>query len=165
MLRLCVSAGHEPTLHTLFPTLPRDKFRARFPRAHTKNPARTITVSFLRTRTLSDAGALDRRLYSSPHSLRKTGTVKPARNSFHGCKLLSVVRRPLDIQARLAYQRSLVNTYFFLGLRRPRSRNSADRPSRCASVNTRSCAARLQHTTFCMSSPDVHLPHASGTRW
>jgi hypothetical protein len=87
--------------------------------------------------------------------------------------------RPPDILARLAYQRSLVNTYFFPGLRRPRSRNSADRPSRSSSVTTRSGAgsdlpggrrpitgsdddtptargpplgarARLQHTTFCM---------------
>jgi hypothetical protein len=81
--------------------------------------------------------------------------------------------------ACLAYQRSLSNPYFFLGLRRPRSRNSADRPSRRASVITRSDAgsdlpggrrtmtgsdddapaargpplgtrARLQHTKFCM---------------
>ena len=165
-----------------------------------------MTVSLFRTRTLSDTGDLDRRLYTSPHSLRITpripGPVNPARNSFHGCKLLSAVRlssshctrphpctvtakhhphtRPPDIPARLAYQGSLVNTYFFLGLRRPRSRNSADHPSRRASVTTRSGAgsdhlpggrrtmtgsdddapaargpplgarARLQHTTFCM---------------
>jgi hypothetical protein len=72
-----------------------------------------------------------------------------------------------------------VNPYFFLCLRRPRSRNSTNRPSRSASVTTRRCAgsdlpggrrtmncsdfdapaargpplgarARLQHTTFCM---------------
>jgi hypothetical protein len=96
-----------------------------------------MTVSLFRTRTLSDTGALDRRLYTSPHSLRITpripGPVKPSRNSFHGGKLLSAMRlssshctrphpctvtaahhphtRPPDIQARLAYQRSLLNTY------------------------------------------------------
>jgi hypothetical protein len=181
-----------------------------------------MTVSLFCTSTLSDTGALDRRRYTSPHILRITpripgpvpsphslritplipGPVTPARNSFHGCKLLSAARlssshctrphpctvtaahhphtRPPDIPARLAYQGSLVNTYFFLGLRRPRSRNSADHPSRRASVTTRSGAgsdhlpggrrtmtgsdddapaargpplgarARLQHTTFCM---------------
>ena len=44
----------------LFPTLPHDKFRARFPRAPTENPARAMPVSLLRTRPLSDAGVLDR---------------------------------------------------------------------------------------------------------
>ena len=96
-----------------------------------------MTVSLFRTRTLSDTVALDRRLYTSPHSLRITpripGPGKPDLNRFHGCKLLSAGRlsishctrphpctvtaahhphtRPPDIQARLAYQRSLLNTY------------------------------------------------------
>jgi hypothetical protein len=117
-------------------------FRARFPRAPTdtvtvSGPARAMTASFLRTRTLSAAGALDRRLHTSPRARTDTFTgpasAKPARNSFHDCKLLSAVRlssshctrphpctvtaahhphtRPPDIPARLAYQRSLVNTY------------------------------------------------------
>ena len=85
----------------LFPTLPHDKFRARFPRAPTENPARAMPVSLLRTRPLSDAGVLDRErvlfigtqfsnlytavdtsargrggpLYTSNHSLRKNGPV------------------------------------------------------------------------------------------
>jgi hypothetical protein len=107
-----------------------------------------MTVSLFRTCTLSDTVALDRRLYTSPHSLRITprtpGPVKPARNSSHGCTLLSVVRlnsshctrphpckvtaahhphtRPPDIPARLAYQRSLLNTYRTSDLGRPRAR-------------------------------------------
>jgi len=112
-----------------------------------------MTVSLFRTRTLSDTGDLDRRLYTLPHSLRITpripGPVNPARNSFHGCKLLSAVRlssshctrphpctvtaahhphtRPPDIPARLAYQRSLVNTSCTSDLCRPRARRCAER--------------------------------------
>ena len=162
-----------------------------------------MMASFLRTRMLSAAGALDRRLHTSPRGPTDTFSgperAKPARNSFHCCKLLSAVRlrvvltvldhthvqllqNTTHIHAHRTYrhdQGSLLNTYFFLGLRRPRSRNSADRPSSLASVTTRSGAgsdlpggrrtmtgsdddapaargpplgarARLQHTTFCM---------------
>jgi hypothetical protein len=96
-----------------------------------------MTVSLFRTCTISDAGALDLPLYTSPHRLRITPRipcpVKPSRNSFHGCALLSAVRlssshctrhhpctvtashhphaRPPDILARLVYQGSLLNTY------------------------------------------------------
>ena len=96
-----------------------------------------MTVSFLRTRTLSAAGSLDRRLHTSQRAPTDTfkgqARAKPARDSFHACKLLSVVRlsssqcaqphpclvtaahhphtRPPDIPASLVYQRSLVNTY------------------------------------------------------
>jgi hypothetical protein len=120
-----------------------------------------MTVSLFRTCTLSDTVALDRRLYTSPHILRITRIpcpVKPACNSSHGCTLLSVVRlnsshctrphpctvtashhphtRPPDIPARLAYQRSLLNTYRTSDLGRPRARRR-DRP-RLALALTRS---------------------------
>jgi hypothetical protein len=130
-----------------------------------------MTVSLFRTRTLSDTGALDRRLYTSPHSLRITpripGPVKPARNSFRGCKLLSAVRlssshctrphpctvtaahlphtRPLDIPARLAYQRSLVNTYCTSDLCRPRAL-------------TRRCAERQQARRTCVWNTRASTP-------
>ena len=108
---------------------------------------RTATALLLRTRTLSDLGALDRRLYTSHHAPTDTVTrvgpdrVKLARN---GCMLPSAVRlslsrycthqphpctvltaahhihaRPPDtVPAHLAYQRPLVNTYCIFDLRR-----------------------------------------------
>ena len=103
----------------------------------------------LRTRTLSDMGALDRRLYTSHHAPTDTVSrlgpdrVKLARN---GCMLPSAVRLSLSrycthqphpctvltaahhihthppdaVQARLVYQRPLVNTYRMFDLCRPR---------------------------------------------
>jgi hypothetical protein len=123
--------------------------------------------SFLRTRTLSVAGALDRRLHTSPRAPTDTVSAperaKPARNSFHGCKLLSAARlssyhctrphpctvtaahhpntRPPDthaISARLEYQGSLVNTYSTYDLRRIPAR--APLRSRRALTLTRSSA-------------------------
>jgi hypothetical protein len=155
-LRLCWSY----TLHTLHSPRSTRSFRpclalvsSAFPSRTYGSPARTMTVSLFRTCTLSDTVALDRRLYTSPHILRIApripGPVKPARNSSHGCTLLSVVRlssshcarphpctvtaahhphtRPPDIPARLAYQRSLLNTYRTSDLGRPRG--SPTRPT------------------------------------
>jgi hypothetical protein len=47
-----------------------------------------MTVSFSRTRTHSAACTLDRRMHTSPRTLRKTGRAKTAYSSFHGCTLL-----------------------------------------------------------------------------
>jgi hypothetical protein len=150
-----------------------------------------MTVSLLRTRTLSGAGAgPDRRLYTSPHSLRKTGTVTTARNSFHSCKLLSAVRqssshctrphpctvtvahhphtRPPDIPARIAHQGSLSNTYCTSDLCRPslRARQGDQYYARShhALALTRSCAGvDLPGTRHDMSDDDtVSSPAARG---
>jgi hypothetical protein len=97
-----------------------------------------MMASFLRTRTLSAAGALDRRLHTSPRGPTDTFSgperAKPARNSFHCCKLLSAVRlrvvltvldhthvqllqNTTHIHAHRTYrhdQGSLLNTYFLV---------------------------------------------------
>jgi hypothetical protein len=54
-----------------------------------------LTAFLFRTRTLSDTGALDRRLRTSPHSLRMNGTVNTARNSFSGCTLFILLSTSL----------------------------------------------------------------------
>jgi hypothetical protein len=143
------------------------------PRPPTDDPDRTrLTALLFRTRTLSDTGALDRRLYTLPHSLRMTGTVNTARNSFHGCilhaaRLRSYYTRPHpctvtaahhihthppDIPARLAYQRPLVNTYCTSDLCRLRARddvqNASKRDGRVAGIppRPRSSSSDILHT-------------------
>jgi hypothetical protein len=120
-----------------------------------------LTTLLFRNRTLSDTDALDRQLYTSPHSLRMTGTVNTARNRFHGCTLHAarlssyctrqsqhpctvltashhIHTRPPDIQERLACQRSLVNTYCTSDLWRPRAldnvQNASKRNGRVAGI-------------------------------
>jgi hypothetical protein len=123
-----------------------------------------MTASLLRTRTLSDTDVLDRCLYTSTYRLlitpRIPGPGKPDLNRFHGCKLLSAGRlsishctrqhpctvtaahhphtRPPDIPARLAYQRSLVNTYLTSDLCRQRAldnvQNVSERDGRVAGI-------------------------------
>jgi hypothetical protein len=101
-----------------------------------------VLVLHLRTRTLSDMGSLDRRLYTSPHAptdnpdrvkLARNGCILPnaARLSFskycthqpHPCKDLTashhIHTRPPDVPARLTYQRPLGNTHCMSDLCRP----------------------------------------------
>ncbi len=108
---------------------------------------RTATALHLRTRTLSDMVALDKRLYTSHHvptdnpdhvKLARTGCMSPSsvRLSFsryctrqpHPCTVLTAAHhphtRPPDVPACLAYPKSLIATHL-----------------------TRVC---LHHTTFCM---------------
>ena len=126
-----------------------------------------MTALFLRTRTFSDMGDLDRRLYTLPHAPTDTvarvgpDPVKLARN---GCMLPSEVRlslsrycthqphpctvltaahhihtRPPDLQASLAYQRPLVNTYRMSDLCRPQRARHRQGPRRSFAI-TRSGA-------------------------
>jgi hypothetical protein len=76
-------------LHTLFPTFLAIVWIT-FP---------SCIYGHFRIRTLSDVGALDRRLHTSPRTpATRTDTVsgsaraKPARSRFHGCKLPSAAR-------------------------------------------------------------------------
>ena len=105
---------------------------------------RIATALILRTRTLSDMGALDKRLYTSPHASTDTVSrvgpdcVKLARNGCslpnaarlslprhctyhpHPCTVLTAAHhihtRPLDVRARLEYQRTLMNPYCMFDL-------------------------------------------------
>jgi hypothetical protein len=57
------------------------------PRPPTDDPDRTrLTALLFRNRKLSDTVALDRRLYTSLHSLRMTSTVNTARISIHALR-------------------------------------------------------------------------------
>ena len=105
---------------------------------------RIATALILRTRTLSDMGALDKRLYTSPHASTDTvARVGPDRVTLarNGGMLLSAVRlslsncthqlhpctvltaashthtRPPDVLARIASPQLLSNTYSSLELR------------------------------------------------
>jgi hypothetical protein len=106
---------------------------------------RIATALILRTSTLSDMGALDKRLYTSPHASTDTVSrvgpdcVKLARNGCslpnaarlslprhctyqpHPCTVLTVAHhihtRPPDVNACLAYPKSLSHTYSSLELR------------------------------------------------
>ena len=105
---------------------------------------RTATALILRTRTLSDMGALDKRLYTSHHattdsvSRLEPDRVKLARNGcmsssavrlslsncthqLHPCTVLTAAHhthtRPPDVLARIASPQSLSNTYSSLELR------------------------------------------------
>jgi hypothetical protein len=143
-------------------------------RPPTDDPDQTrLTALLFRNHTLSDTVALDRRLYTSHHNLRMTGTVNTARNSFHGCTLHAarlssyctrphpstvptashqLHTRPPDIPAPLAYQRPLVNTYCTSDLCRPRARdevqNARKHDGRVAGIppRQRSSSSDILHT-------------------
>jgi hypothetical protein len=101
-------------------------------RAHTSHTQPTVSVGPVQT------------ALGSSHGCNPSAACPGDRRTLHprvvaACHLIHT--RPPDIHvACLAYQRSLSNPYFFLGLGRPRSRNSTDRPLRRASVPTRSGA-------------------------
>ena len=105
---------------------------------------RTATTLILRTRTLSDMGVLDKRLYTSHHattdsvSRLEPDRVKLARNGcmsssavrlslsncthqLHPCTVLTAAShthtRPPDVLARIASPQLLSNTYSSLELR------------------------------------------------
>ena len=125
----------------------------------------TATALILRTRTLSDMGALDKHLYTSHHATTDSvSRLEPDRVKLacHGCSWPSVKRlslpryctynphpctvltvahnihtRPPDAQVYLAYQRPLMNPYCMFDLCRPRQMRL---DPRCAFPVTRSGA-------------------------
>jgi hypothetical protein len=156
------------------------------PRPPTDDPDRTRLTTFLfRTRTLAETGALDLRLYTSPHRLRMTGTVNTARNNFHGCTLHAarlssyctsqhpctvltaahhIHTRPPDIRARLAYQRPLVNTYRTSDLRRQRARQGDHRHDhrRALAITQSGAGVDLPGARYTMTGSDDDAPAARG---
>ena len=118
----------------------------------------------MRTRTLSDMGALDKRLYTSHHAptdnpdhvkIARTGCMSPSAvrlslsryctHQLHPCTVLTAAHhihtRPPALQARLACQRPLVNPYHMFDLCRPQqARQRQGNPGRRAFPVTRNGA-------------------------
>jgi hypothetical protein len=124
-------------------------------RAHTAHTQPTVSVGPVQT------------ALGSPHGCNPSAACPSDRCTLHPCVVAAchlIHTRPPDIHvACLAYQRSLSNTYFFLGLRRPRSRNSNDRSSSRAFVTTRSGAGSdLPGGRRTMTGSDDDAPAARG---
>ena len=103
----------------------------------------------------------------SPHCCNPSASCPSDHCTLHPCVVAAchlIHTRPPDIHvACLTYQRLLSNTYFFLGLRRPRSRNSTDHSSSCAFVTTSSCAGSdLPDCRHTMTGSDDDAPAARG---
>jgi hypothetical protein len=124
-------------------------------RAHTTHTKPTVSV-----------GPVQTALWSS-HGCNPSAACPSDRRTLHPCVVAAchlIHTRPPDIHvACLAYQRSMSNTYFFLGLRRPRSRNSSDSPSHCIFVTMRSSAGSdLPVGRHTMTGSDDDEPAARG---
>ena len=124
-------------------------------RAHNAHTQPTVSVGPVQT------------ALGSPHGCNPSAACPSDCRTLHPCVVAAchlIHTRPPDIHvACLAYQRSLSNAYFFLGLRRPRFRNSSDRSSSRSFVTTRSGAGSdLPGGRRTMNGSDDDAPAARG---